>query len=75
MLHPIQRAMVENHAFQCAPSAAFLSLTIRCLLDDCAGTLGSEIPQELSGNLCRCTGYRGIVDSVEALVAGFTSGK
>ena len=34
VLHPIQQAMLENHAFQCAFCAPGFLMTIRCLLDD-----------------------------------------
>jgi aerobic-type carbon monoxide dehydrogenase small subunit (CoxS/CutS family) len=70
VLHPIQQAMLENHAFQCAFCAPGFLMTIRCLLDDNPMPTREEIRDELSGNLCRCTGYRSIVDSVEALLTG-----
>ena len=70
VLHPIQQAMLENHAFQCAFCAPGFLMTIRCLLDDNPTPTREEIRKELSGNLCRCTGYRSIVDSVEALLTG-----
>ena len=70
VLHPIQQAMLENHAFQCAFCAPGFLMTIRCLLDDNPKPTREEIREELSGNLCRCTGYRSIVDSVEALLTG-----
>jgi carbon-monoxide dehydrogenase small subunit len=70
VLHPIQQAMVENHAFQCAFCAPGFLMTIRCLLDVNPTPTREELRTELSGNLCRCTGYRSIVDGVEALVAG-----
>lgn len=70
VLHPIQQAMLENHAFQCAFCAPGFLMTIRCLLDHNPTPTREEIREELSGNLCRCTGYRSIVDSVEALVTG-----
>ena len=70
VLHPIQQAMVENHAFQCAFCAPGFLMTIRCMLDDNPTLTRDEIRKELSGNLCRCTGYRSIVDGVEALLTG-----
>jgi len=70
ILHPIQQAMLENHAFQCAFCAPGFLMTIRCMLDDNSAPTREEIRKELSGNLCRCTGYRSIVDSVEALLTG-----
>ena len=70
VLHPIQQAMVENHAFQCAFCAPGFLMTIRCMLDDNPTPTRDEIRKELSGNLCRCTGYRSIVDGVEALLTG-----
>jgi carbon-monoxide dehydrogenase small subunit len=70
VLHPIQQAMLENHAFQCAFCAPGFLMTIRCLLDHNPTPTREEIRKELSGNLCRCTGYQSIVDSVEALLTG-----
>jgi aerobic-type carbon monoxide dehydrogenase small subunit (CoxS/CutS family) len=70
VLHPIQQAMVENHAFQCAFCAPGFLMTISCMLDDNPTPTRAEIRKELSGNLCRCTGYRSIIDSVEALLTG-----
>jgi aerobic-type carbon monoxide dehydrogenase small subunit (CoxS/CutS family) len=68
-LHPIQQAMHEAHGFQCSFCApGFLMTTVALLRHDPEPTR-EEIREELSGNLCRCTGYHTILDGVERAVA------
>jgi carbon-monoxide dehydrogenase small subunit len=69
VLHPIQQAMWESHAFQCAFCAPGFLMTVRCLLAANPSPTREEIREELSGNLCRCTGYASILAGVEAAVA------
>ena len=67
-LHPIQQAMMDAHSFQCAfCSPGFLMSTV-ALLDENPDPSTEEIREELSGNLCRCTGYQSIVAGVERAV-------
>lgn len=67
-LHPIQQAMHESHGFQCAfCSPGFLMSTVALLAENPSPTR-DEIRQELSGNLCRCTGYESIIKGVETAV-------
>ena len=67
-LHPIQQAMMDAHGFQCAfCSPGFLMSTV-ALLDENPDPTNAEISEELSGNLCRCTGYQSIVTGVERAV-------
>jgi carbon-monoxide dehydrogenase small subunit len=63
-------AFTERAALQCGFCTPGLLLTVKALLD--AGELGSraEIEHGLEGNLCRCTGYKAIVEAVESLAAG-----
>jgi len=61
-LHPVQQALVECHASQCAMSLFGLYKSTR----RCDRTLADEA---LSGNLCRCTGYRPIVAAAERMHA------
>jgi carbon-monoxide dehydrogenase small subunit len=68
-LHPIQQALWESHGFQCAFCAAGFLMTVRCLLDANPSPTREQIRQELSGNLCRCTGYASILAGVEKAVA------
>jgi len=66
-LHPMQEAFWNEHALQCGFCTPGMLLTVSSLL--ASGELESEeqIKRNLSGNLCRCTGYRGIVEAVADL--------
>jgi carbon-monoxide dehydrogenase small subunit len=68
-LHPVQQAMHEAHGFQCAFCSPGFLLTTVALLERNPSPTRDEIREELSGNLCRCTGYRSIIDGVEVAVA------
>jgi carbon-monoxide dehydrogenase small subunit len=65
-LHPLQRAFVEHHGLQCGFCTPGVILTAADLLSRSASPTGDEIRHALRGNLCRCTGYQGIVESVRA---------
>jgi carbon-monoxide dehydrogenase small subunit len=70
-LHPLQRAFVEHHGLQCGFCTPGIILTAADLLSRNGSPSDEEIRHALRGNLCRCTGYQGIVESVRA--AGATS--
>ena len=74
-LHPIQQAMWENHSFQCAFCAPGFLMTVKCLLENNPNPSREQIREELSGNLCRCTGYQSILAGVEAAVAALATTK
>jgi aerobic-type carbon monoxide dehydrogenase small subunit (CoxS/CutS family) len=65
-LHPIQQAFWDNHGLQCGFCTSGILLTTYDFLKDKHGASEDEIRHALSGNLCRCTGYQGIVRSVQA---------
>lgn len=67
-LHPIQQAMMESHGFQCAFCAPGFLMSAVALLEENPEPTNEEIREELSGNLCRCTGYQSIVAGVETAV-------
>jgi carbon-monoxide dehydrogenase small subunit len=74
-LHPIQQAMMDAHGFQCAfCSPGFLMSTV-ALLEENPEPTNQEIREELSGNLCRCTGYQSIVAGVERAVEIMKGGR
>lgn len=68
-LHPLQQEMVQRGAVQCGFCTA--GVLIGALDAVRAGAVGDrdEIRHSLAGNLCRCTGYRKIVDAVESYAA------
>ena len=65
-LHPIQIAFRENHGLQCGFCTPGLLITTRALLETTPDPSEDEIREFLSGNVCRCTGYIGIVEAVKA---------
>ena len=65
-LHPLQEAFREFHGLQCGfCTPGMLTTLIELLRDNPAPTEG-EVRIAISGNLCRCTGYQGIVDAALA---------
>ncbi|QJY49942.1 (2Fe-2S)-binding protein [Pseudonocardia broussonetiae] len=65
-LHPLQEAFVEHHGLQCGFCTPGMLMSALHLLDTDPGAGRETIREEMSGNICRCTGYQGIVDAVEA---------
>ena len=68
-LHPVQEAFVKYGGTQCGFCTPGMILSAKALLDKNPTPTEQEIRQAISGNLCRCTGYTKIVESVMA-VAG-----
>jgi len=64
-LHPIQRAFVEKGAIQCGYCTPGMIMRTKSILDNNPNPTKKEIREELSGNLCRCTGYTKIIDAIE----------
>lgn len=65
-LHPIQQAFVDHGGFQCGICTPGMVLTTKVLLDHNPDPTDDEIKAWMMGNLCRCTGYYKIADSVKA---------
>ena len=74
-LGPLQQAFADSHSFQCAFCAPGFLMTAHTLVAEGRSLTREEIREELSGNLCRCTGYQSIVDGMEAAVAALSSGQ
>jgi len=64
-LHPIQDAFREKHGLQCGFCTPGMLLAAQTLLEENPNPTESEIREYLSGNICRCTGYVGIVAAVQ----------
>jgi carbon-monoxide dehydrogenase small subunit len=65
-LHPVQQAFVEHHGLQCGFCTPGMILTTLDLLSRDPDPDEAAIRHALRGNLCRCTGYQPIVESVRA---------
>lgn len=64
-LHPLQKAFLEKHGLQCGYCTSGMIITSFWLLKKNKDPSEEEIRKNLSGNLCRCTGYQSIVESVK----------
>ena len=62
-LHPVQQSMVDHHGSQCGFCTPGFIMSMFALYQNNAVPSRAEIDDALSGNLCRCTGYRPIVDA------------
>jgi len=69
-LHSIQKAFVENGGIQCGFCSPGMILSAKALLDDSPNATEKEIKDAIAGNLCRCTGYVQIIDSIKS-VSGY----
>ena len=63
-LHPLQQAFHERHALQCGFCTSGFLLSAEALLRERPDPTEREVREALAGNLCRCTGYEGIVKAV-----------
>jgi len=66
-LDRLQRAFQQHHGVQCGFCTPGLLLTAQALLAENPQPSRAEIAEYLAGNVCRCTGYSGILDAVEAV--------
>ncbi|MCW2720727.1 MAG: aerobic carbon-monoxide dehydrogenase small subunit [Pseudonocardiales bacterium] len=65
-LHPLQESFVAHHGLQCGFCTPGMLMSALHLLDNDPEPSRETIRAEMSGNICRCTGYQGIVDAVAA---------
>jgi aerobic carbon-monoxide dehydrogenase small subunit len=75
-LHPLQAAFRDKHGLQCGFCTPGFLMTLEAWLREDAGPspTDDEIREAMSGNLCRCTGYQGIVEAVRS-AAGSSAGE
>lgn len=65
-LHPIQESFLEHGAIQCGFCTPGMVMSTKALLDENATPSLAEARKAIAGNLCRCTGYQHIIDSILA---------
>ena len=63
-LHPLQEAFMRHGAVQCGYCTSGFLMTAQALLEENPDPSRKQIIDELRGNICRCTGYKKIIDAV-----------
>ena len=67
-LHPVQQAFIDHGGFQCGICTPGQVIAAKSLLDNNLDPTEEEVREWMMGNLCRCTGYYGILESVMSAV-------
>jgi aerobic carbon-monoxide dehydrogenase small subunit len=69
-LSPVQQAFADHHGLQCGFCTPGFVVSVTALVAQHPSLTDDELRDALSGNLCRCTGYQGIIDAVKAVLRG-----
>ncbi len=69
-LHPLQRAFSEHHGLQCGYCTPGMLMSAKHLLERNPSPTEHDVRKAIHGNICRCTGYAGIVESILAVAEG-----
>jgi carbon-monoxide dehydrogenase small subunit len=69
-LHPVQQAFRDHHGLQCGFCTPGMQMTIAAFLAENRDPTEREVREAISGNICRCTGYQGIVAAALAAAKG-----
>lgn len=67
-IHPVQRAYMEEGSVQCGFCIPGMIMSTKSLLDRNLNPSRQEIREEISGNLCRCTGYNKAINAAEKAI-------
>jgi aerobic-type carbon monoxide dehydrogenase small subunit (CoxS/CutS family) len=73
-LHPIQKSFVEVGGLQCGFCTPGMIMTAKAILDEEPNPTEETVKKKMAGNLCRCTGYKKVVEAVTS-ASGRTGGK
>jgi len=65
-LHPMQQAFIDHAAFQCGFCTPGMILAATALLDEIRHPTVEQIKHYMRGNICRCTGYKKILEAIQA---------
>jgi carbon-monoxide dehydrogenase small subunit len=74
-LHPLQEAFHEKHGLQCGFCTPGFLMTVVPFLEEHPHPTEDEIREAIDGNICRCTGYEKIIESVQTAAEKMSSGK
>lgn len=69
-LHPVQQAFIDEGAIQCGFCTTGLVLTAVEIANSDARYTREELRKQISGHICRCTGYENILNAVEKIMGG-----
>lgn len=69
-LNPVQKSFVDHGAVQCGFCTSGLVLTATALHDSSKAYSREDIKREITGHLCRCTGYEHVIDAIEEVCQG-----
>ena len=72
-LNPLQEAFWEHHGLQCGFCTPGFLMTLTCFLREHPDPSEAEVREAISGNLCRCTGYKNIVTAARAAARKMTA--
>lgn len=64
-LHPLQQSFIENNGIQCGYCTSGMIMSAKALLDKIPKPTEDQIRTSIAGNICRCTGYVQIVESIQ----------
>lgn len=67
-LHPLQKAFADHHALQCGYCTPGFLMLAMAMLEENPAMEEAEMVERLSSNLCRCTGYAGILAAVRSVM-------
>ena len=65
-MHPLQQSFIDNAAFQCGFCTPGMILAAKALLDETSQPTAEQVKEYMQGNICRCTGYKKIVEAILA---------
>jgi aerobic carbon-monoxide dehydrogenase small subunit len=74
-LHPLQQAFIEHGGFQCGFCTPGMILAAKALLDENPDPSEAELKHFMHGNICRCTGYKKIIESIMAAAKTMRAGR
>lgn len=66
-LHPIQQAFVDHGAVQCGFCTPGMVMMAKAILDENPMPTLDDVKKGISGNICRCTGYKKIIEAIQAV--------
>ena len=70
VLHPLQQAFIETGAIQCGFCTPGVIMAAKALLDEVENPSEEVIKEALAGNLCRCTGYKKMIEAIQLVADG-----